>query len=116
MAAIFYVFGGPAMFSADGTDPSRDGLPIYPGGNIILVGRMNIANARWSNMDPGSTAMITVLFYDQVDIIAADMGTIPANVPPDNTAAINQILLELKKIRTMTEFDLQLDAEDFNVA
>ncbi len=115
MAAIFYVSGGPAWFTADETDPTRDGLPIYPGGHIIQVGRKNIADAKWSNMDPGKAAMITVLYYDQVDIIAADMGVIPANQPKDTTSVLSEILKEMRVMRAMTEFNTGLDSRDFKV-
>lgn len=97
-AAIYYVDEAPVRYRGDsrsandGNEPTRhSGLPIYPGGYIILVGEGNMANAKFVRKDD-KTAHIYVLYYDQVDIVAANMA-----VPPDDTG-ITTIISLLKEV------------------
>ena len=116
-SAIFYVDvnGGPALFRGDGPAPTiAKGLPINPGGHIILVGRTNIANARWENMEPGNTARIHILFYNQVDIVAADL--IGRDAPQKTDSHSKEILDALLTQTRMMEHHWGLESKYFKAA
>jgi len=118
--AIFYVGieqgGGGALYRGDGPAPTLSaGLPIQPGGHIILVGEANITNARWENSEPGKSARIHVLYYDQVDIVAANL--IGRDVNHKGDGGLSQELVqELRTLIAMIEYHWHLDSAAFKSA
>ncbi len=113
-AALFYVdvFGGSALFRGDGKDPTaRDGLPFQPGGHIVLVGDQNISNARWRNVSPVAPARIHVLYYDQVDVVAADL---IGRDPPQKGDA--NLILILEELRTLNTLMAQMGVRELQLA
>ena len=118
VSAIFYVdpFGGPALYRGDGPKPTlAAGLPFQPGGHIILVGRMNIANAAWESMIPGEAARIHVMYYDQVDVVAANLIGREANQKGDG-ALSHEVAHELRTLIAMIEYHWGLDRAAFKVS
>ena len=119
-AAIFYVGieqgGGGALYRGDGFAPTLSaGLPIQPGGHIILVGEGNITNARWENSEPGKSARIHVLYYDQVDIVAANLIGRDVSQKEDGGPS-REILTELRILTAMVELHWGLNRKSFKVA
>lgn len=119
-AAIFYVGieqgGGGALYRGDGPAPTLSaGLPIQPGGHIILVGEGNITNARWENSEPGKSARIHVLYYDQVDIVAANLIGREAH-QRGNGALSHEVAHELRTLIAMIEYHWNLDRAAFKVS
>lgn len=118
LSAIFYVdpFGGPALYRGDGVKPTVGaGLPFQPGGHIILVGRANIANAAWESMIPGEAARIHVVYYDQVDVVAANL--IGRDVGQKGDGSLSRELVqELRTLIAMIEFHWHLDRAAFKVS
>ena len=117
VSAIFYVdpFGGPALYRGDGVKPTIGaGLPFQPGGHIILVGRTNIANAAWESMIPGEAARIHVVYYDQVDVVAANLIGRDASHKGDG-ALSHEVVNELRTLIAMLEYHWNLDRSAFKV-
>ena len=121
-AAIFYVGieegGGGALYRGDGPAPTLSaGLPIEPGGHIILVGRANIASAAWESMIPGEAARIHVMYYDQVDVVAANLIGRGATQKGDGDGGLSrEILTELRLLTAMAEIHWGLNKKSFKVA
>ncbi len=121
-AAIFYVGieqgGGGALYRGDGPAPTLSaGLPVQPGGHIILVGEGNITNARWENSEPGKSARIHVLYYDQMDIVAANLIGRDVNQKGDGDGGLSrEILTELRLLTAMAEIHWGLNTKSFKVS
>lgn len=104
-AAIFYVDPDPqygaVVYRGDGIDPRTDeGLPIRPGGHIVLVGNGNIVNARFIAQG-NAVAKVHALYYDAVDIVAADIlgseGVVASAV--ETQALLRSLLAEVQEIK-----------------
>lgn len=77
VCAIFYLdpqSAGDVRYRADRTDPTASvGLPIRPGRHLVVAGKGDIMNARFISRS-GGRCVIHALYYDQVDVVAFDMG------------------------------------------
>ena len=105
VCAIFYLdpdSPGDVRYRADQTDPRPDyGLPIRPGRHLVVAGRGDITNARFISRN-GGRCELHALYYDQVDVIAFDMGSPAAGAEPMLASLLERsdgLLHEMRALR-----------------
>lgn len=125
MCAIFYLDAeAPSLvrWRPDGglsgvnnAEPSPgSGLPIYPGGQVVVVGSGNIRNTRFISAS-GKICQLHCLYFDQVDVLQVDLrGAGPAGQSAEKLLGSvvtqnDEILLELRRIRLGTSIMVDTD-------
>ena len=111
-----------ALSSTNHAAPTpTSGGPLYPGGQIVVVGDGNIRNSRFISTT-GQWCNLHCYYFDQVDVVQVDFTG--AGVPSPSTASLltdlketqEELLLEIKRIRLGTSLisdtDLVLEYQD----
>ncbi len=102
--AIFYVDPNAVdtvRWRSDGTGPTSDvGVPIGPGGHVVVAGTSNVVRSRFVSVS-GKSVQVHALYYDRVDVIA--FSGAPGGGATGNKAAMSvledtlaQILVQLR--------------------
>src|SRR3990167_599162 len=124
-AAIFYLDAkapnlvrwrpdGALVGTYHGAPTPGDGLPIYPGGQVTVVGDGNIRNARFISAG-GEECQVHCPYFDRVDVLQIDLrgnGTAGDSAEKLLGAVASQneeILLELRRIRLGTSIMVDSD-------
>lgn len=95
-------------------DPTQDfGLPIYPGSSVVLAGPGNIRDSKFISGDSG-THRLYVVYFDNVDMVAMNFqngvaGASSSNLSDDQVRRLDEMLLELKRIRIGTSLIVDHD-------
>ena len=112
--------GGLAGTNNAKPTPSSGG-PIYPGGQVVVVGEGNIRNSRFIS-STGQWCDLHCYYFDQVDVVQVDFtgvgapGVTTQSLLADLKATQEELLLEIKRIRLGTSLisdtDLVLEYKD----
>ena len=100
--AVFYVdpdAGGIVHWRADPTSPTTWlGFPLGPGKWVSVAGEGNIRNSEFVlGRSSAPSIIVHALYFDRVDVVAADFATDPAGA---NMADLGD---ELKALRELSE-------------
>ena len=98
--AVFYVdpnAGGIVRWRADPTSPTRGlGFPLGPGRWISVAGEGNIRNSEFIlNRGSHDAIIIHAIYFDRVDVVAADFATDPGDA---QMADISETLTALREL------------------
>lgn len=118
--AIFYIdpeSTARVRYRPDGTSPTNnEGIPLAPGSSIVVAGNASIRRSMFL-VEYGGTATVHALYYDQVDVVDIGLPSTRSGSGVDLSPIVeglDQILLELKRLRIGVSVMVSEDLEDLS--